>query len=101
MLQPTVKACGRHVGRGQYDSQSTDGPPILPSTGSGSVAQFGCLGGRHHGKCGFGGSLGRPRPTRHLQFDSGVPARPGRGLKAKSFLFLFLFFSTEGCETPG
>lgn len=92
---PTVNACGRHVGRGQYDSQSPDGPLILPRQVAGrSVGGTSRLSGRTAPwKVWFGASFGRTRPTRHLQFYRSVQARPGRDLKSLRLFFLgFCFF---------
>lgn len=93
---PTVNACGRHVGRGQYDSQSPDGPLILPRQVAGrSVGGTSRLSGRTAPwKVWFGASFGRTRPTRHLQFYRSVQARPGRDLKSlRLFFWVFVFFA--------
>lgn len=49
-----MNVCGRHLSCGHYESQSPDGPQILPRqvVGPGG-GRAGCLGVRHHGKCGF------------------------------------------------
>lgn len=88
---PTVNACGRHVGRGHYDSRSPDGPSDLPQqVAARPVGGTGRLSGRTAPwKVWFGASCGRTRPTRHLQFYRSVQARPGRGLKALRVVFFF------------
>lgn len=99
---PTVNACGRHVGCGQYDSQSPDGPLILPRQVAGrSVGSTSRLSGRTAPwKVWFGGSFGRTRQTRHLQFYRSVQARPGRGLKSlRLFFFVFFLQNPKMCQT--
>lgn len=50
----TMNASGRHVSNGHYESQSPDGPQILPQQVAGPISgTTGCLGRRHHGKCGL------------------------------------------------
>ena len=49
-----MNVCGRHLECGYYESRSPDGPQILPLQVVGpAVCRTGCLGDRHHGKCGF------------------------------------------------
>lgn len=91
---PTVNACGRHVGRGQYDSQSPDGPLILPQQVAGrSVGGTSRLSGRTAPwKVWFGASFGRTRPTRHLQFYRSVQARARTRPQVLEVFFFFVFF---------
>lgn len=50
-----MNVCRRHLSCGHYESQSPDGPQILPLqvVGPGG-GRTDCLGEQHHGKCGCG-----------------------------------------------
>lgn len=55
-----MNVCGRYLSCGHYESQSPDGRQILPVQVVGpDGGRAGCLGERHHGKCGFSGSSER------------------------------------------